>query len=116
MLSWNLPIFKYSLFWYLFAGFTVVSTVLWGRLYCGRICAYGALTQLLDTVVPARLRREPPPWLEHRAGYVKYGLLAAVVVYFLVDPRHLDLSLRRAVLDVHRPRDDGDVDRARRFC
>ncbi len=94
VLSWNLPIFKYSLFWYLFAGFTVVSTVLWGRLYCGRICAYGALTQLLDTVVPARLRREPPPWLERRAGYVKYGLLAAVVVYFLVTR---DISIYRYV-------------------
>ena len=94
VLSWNLPIFKYSIFWYLFAGFTVVSTVLWGRLYCGRICAYGALTQLLDTVVPARLRREPPPWLEQRAGYVKYGLLAAVVVYFLVTR---DISIYRYV-------------------
>ena len=94
VLSWNLPIFKYSLFWYLFAGFTVVSTVLWGRLYCGRICAYGALTQLLDTVVPAKLRREPPPWLERRAGYVKYGLLAAVVVYYLATR---DISIYRYV-------------------
>jgi NosR/NirI family transcriptional regulator, nitrous oxide reductase regulator len=94
VLSWNLPIFRYSLFWYLFAGFTVVSTVLWGRLYCGRICAYGALTQLLDTVVPAKLRREPPPWLEQRAGYVKYGLLAAVVVYFLATR---DISIYRYV-------------------
>jgi len=94
VLSWNLPIFKYSLFWYLFAGFTVVSTVLWGRLYCGRICAYGALTQLLDTVVPAKLRREPPAWLEQRAGYVKYGLLAAVVVYYLATR---DISIYRYV-------------------
>jgi len=39
LLSWNLPLFRYSLFWYLFAGFTIVSTVLWGRLYCGRVCA-----------------------------------------------------------------------------
>ncbi|MEO8259388.1 MAG: 4Fe-4S binding protein [Acidobacteriota bacterium] len=94
ILSWNLPIVRYSLFWYLFAGFTLVSTVLWGRLYCGRICAYGALTQLLDQVVPARLRREPPPWLEQRAGYVKYGLLAAVVVYYLVTR---DISIYRYV-------------------
>src|SRR5262249_4914669 len=50
----TLPVFKYSLAWYLFTGFTVVSTVLWGRLYCGRICAFGSLTQLLDTVVPKR--------------------------------------------------------------
>jgi polyferredoxin len=94
LITWNLPIFKYSLAWYLFATFTLASTVLWGRLYCGRICAYGALTQLLDTVVPAKLRREPPAWLEQRAGYVKYGLLAATVVYFLATR---DISIYRYV-------------------
>jgi polyferredoxin len=83
LLTWNLPIFKYSLFWYLFAGFTVVSTVLWGRLYCGRICAFGALTQLMDRVVPARLRYDVPLRVETRVAYVKYVLLAAVIVYYL---------------------------------
>ena len=84
LVTWNLPVFRYSLAWYLFAGFTVVSTVLWGRLYCGRICAFGALTQLLDRVVPARWRVEPPVWLEQRAALIKYGLLAATLLYFLV--------------------------------
>ncbi|MCY4662904.1 MAG: 4Fe-4S binding protein [Acidobacteria bacterium] len=78
----NLPVFRYSLAWYLFAGFTVVTTILWGRLYCGRVCAYGALTQLLDRVVPARLRIEVPPWLEHRAARIKYFLLGATLLYF----------------------------------
>ena len=80
----SLPIFRYSLAWYLFAAFTVVSTVLWGRLYCGRVCAFGALTQLMDQVVPARWRVDLPVWLEQRAALIKYGLLAAVMLYFLV--------------------------------
>jgi NosR/NirI family nitrous oxide reductase transcriptional regulator len=80
----SLPPFKYSLTWYLFSGFVVVSTVLWGRLYCGRICAYGALTQLLDAVVPKKLRIEIPPAIERRANWIKYGLLVAVVGYYLV--------------------------------
>ena len=84
LVTGNLPVFRYSLAWYLFAGFTVVSTVLWGRVYCGRICAYGALTQLLDRIVPARLRLEVPPWLERHASKVKYGLLGATLLYFLV--------------------------------
>ena len=84
LVTGNLPVFRYSLAWYLFAGFTVVSTVLWGRLYCGRICAYGALTQLLDRIVPARLRLEVPPWLERHAAKVKYVLLGATLLYFLV--------------------------------
>ena len=84
VLTGNLPIFKYSLAWYLFAGFTLVSTVLWGRLYCGRVCAFGAMTQLMDRVVPARLRVEVPGWLERRAALIKYGLLGVTILYFLV--------------------------------
>jgi NosR/NirI family transcriptional regulator, nitrous oxide reductase regulator len=84
LLDWNLPIFQYSLFWYLFAGFTVLSTVVWGRLYCGRICAYGALTQLMDKVIPGKLRYEVPVAIERRASWIKYGLLGAVIVYYFV--------------------------------
>lgn len=89
VLVWNLPIVRYSLGWYFFAIFTVVSTVLWGRLYCGRICAFGAMTQLLDKIVPARLRVNIPKTLERRAGYIKYGILAAVVAYYLLTRDHL---------------------------
>ena len=83
LLHWNLPIFKYNIGWYVLSVFTLVSTVLWGRLYCGRICAFGALTQLMDKIVPERLRVDVPVALERRAAWVKYGLLVAVVVYFL---------------------------------
>ena len=64
----NLPVFKYNLAWYLLSFFVLTSTVLWGRLYCGRICAFGALTQLMDTVVPKKLRVEVPVRLEQRAA------------------------------------------------
>ena len=84
LLDWNLPIVKYNLAWYLFFGFTVVSTVLWGRLYCGRICAYGALTQLLDAVLPRRLRINVPRAIEKRASAIKFIVLAAVIGYYLV--------------------------------
>jgi len=83
LLTGNLPIFSYNLAWYVFAGFTVASTVLWGRLYCGRVCAFGALTQLMDRVVPARWRVTIPAPIERRAAYVKYGILAGAVIYFL---------------------------------
>ena len=79
----SLPIFKYTLPSYLLWVFVLVSTVLWGRLYCGRICAFGALTQLMDTVVPAKLRVEVPLAVERRAARIKYGLLAGVMVYFI---------------------------------
>ena len=91
----SLPPFKYSLAWYLFSGFVVVSTVLWGRLYCGRICAYGALTQLMDAVIPKKLRIEIPTTLDQRAAWIKYGLLGAVMIYYLVT-RDLAMPVRYA--------------------
>ncbi len=79
----SLPAWQDGQAYYLLIGFTLVSTVLWGRLYCGRICAFGALTQLMDRVVPARLRIEPPAWLDRRLVYLKYVVLAVAVVYVL---------------------------------
>jgi len=83
VLDWNWPIFKYSLAWYLFFGFTVVSTILWGRLYCGRVCAYGALTQTLDAILPAKWRVEVPRSIEKRAAWIKFGILGGVIAYYL---------------------------------
>jgi polyferredoxin len=84
LVDWNLPIFRYSLAWYLLATFTVVSTVLWGRLYCGRICAFGSLTQLMDAVVPPSWRYDVPATLERRASFIKYAILASTMLYFVV--------------------------------
>jgi NosR/NirI family transcriptional regulator, nitrous oxide reductase regulator len=84
LLDRNLPIFKYSLAWYLLASFTVVATVLWGRLYCGRMCAFGALTQLMDRVVPERWRRELPDHLDRKALNLKYVVLGGAIAYFVV--------------------------------
>ncbi len=84
VLDWNWPVVKYNLAWYLFFGFTVVSTILWGRLYCGRICAYGALTQALDAILPAKWRVDVPRSIEKRASLIKFGILAGVIAYYLV--------------------------------
>jgi polyferredoxin len=79
----SIPIFRHNISWYVFVGFTLVTTILWGRLYCGRICAYGALTQLMDRILPAKLRLNVPARVERRAAPIKYGLLAGVLIYFL---------------------------------
>jgi polyferredoxin len=84
IVDWNWPVPKYNLAWYLFFGFTVVSTVLWGRLYCGRVCAYGALTQTLDAVLPAGWRVNVPRPIEKRAALIKFGILFGVIAYYMV--------------------------------
>ena len=79
----NLPIVRYNLAWYLLAAVVVVSTVLWGRVYCGRICAFGAFTQLMDAILPARWRVNVPRAIERRASLIKYGILAGAMTYFV---------------------------------
>jgi len=93
-LTASLPIFSYSMAWYAFAIFAVAATLLWGRLYCGRICAFGALTQLIDAIVPRRWQIEVPPWIERRASYVKYAVLAGAVGWFLLSG---DISFYRYI-------------------
>ena len=84
IVDWSWPVVKYNLAWYLFFGFTVVSTVFWGRLYCGRVCAYGALTQTLDAVLPRRWRVNVPRPIERRAAWIKFALLFGVLAYYAV--------------------------------
>ena len=82
-IRWSLPAFQDGQAYYFLIVFTLVSTVLWGRLYCGRICAFGALTQLMDRIIPSRFRVEPPPWLDQKLIYAKYVVLGGAVLYFL---------------------------------
>jgi polyferredoxin len=84
LLGGNLPLVRHNLSWYLFVAVAVVSTVLWGRVYCGRLCAFGALTQLLDRIAPRRWQLKIPRVVERRASYIKYGILVAAITYFLV--------------------------------
>ena len=56
LINWNVPIVRENLAWYAFAIFFIVIMLLWGRLYCGRVCAFGSLTQLMDKIVPAKWR------------------------------------------------------------
>jgi NosR/NirI family transcriptional regulator, nitrous oxide reductase regulator len=84
LLGGNLPVFRPNLAWYLLAVVTVVSTILWGRVYCGRICAFGAFTQLVDAVMPKRWQWNVPRALEMRAAWIKFGILGGALAYFLI--------------------------------
>jgi NosR/NirI family nitrous oxide reductase transcriptional regulator len=83
VVDWDFPVPRSAITWYAFAGFTLVSTVLWGRFYCGRVCAFGALTQLMDAVLPRRWRLEVPRAIEARAAWIKFGVLAGVLAWYV---------------------------------
>jgi len=83
-LTGTLPLHAETIGFSLLVIFAVVTTVLWGRVYCGRICAFGALTQLIDAIVPSRFQLKVPPTLERRAGYIKYIILFGAIGYYLI--------------------------------
>lgn len=64
----------------LMVTFTVISTVLFGRVFCGLLCPFGALQDLLDNIVPARFRKKVPEAVHDRAVWVKYALLIGILV------------------------------------
>ncbi|MEX1258389.1 MAG: 4Fe-4S binding protein [Gemmatimonadota bacterium] len=61
-------------------SFTVVTTLFFGRVFCGFLCPFGALQDFLERVVPRRFQRELPRALHERAFYLKYGILALIVL------------------------------------
>ncbi|MCH8829668.1 MAG: 4Fe-4S binding protein, partial [Planctomycetes bacterium] len=68
----------------LIVTFTVVTTLLWGRVLCGFLCPFGALQDFLERIVPRRFQRKIPQRIHDRAIYIKYAILALIVVLAVV--------------------------------
>ena len=71
----------------LFVVFTVVTTLLAGRVFCGFLCPFGALQDFLERVIPKRFKRELPRALHERLWLVKYVCLAAILLPALAGSR-----------------------------
>ncbi len=71
----------------LFVVFTVVTTLLAGRVFCGFLCPFGALQDFLEKVVPRKFKRELPRALHERLWLVKYVCLAAILLPALAGSR-----------------------------
>lgn len=70
--------------------FTLVTTLFWGRVFCSSLCPFGALQDFITRVVPKKWRRELPQAIHDKALYIKYGVLALLVVTAVIVS---DLSL-----------------------
>lgn len=63
----------------LLLGFTLVTTLLWGRVFCGFLCPFGALQDILERIVPRGFRRDLPPAAHQRTLLLKYPILGLVL-------------------------------------
>lgn len=59
--------------------FTVVTTLLWGRVFCGFLCPFGALQDFIEWVTPKRFQYKLSSYTHSRGIYIKYVILALIV-------------------------------------
>ena len=64
----------------LLVTFTLVTTLIWGRVFCGFLCPFGALQDVIDHIVPKSWKRPLPQRIHRRATWIKYGILAVILV------------------------------------
>lgn len=70
--------------------FTIVTTLFWGRVFCSSLCPFGALQDFITRLMPKKWQLEVPQAIHDKALYIKYGILALLVVTSLT---FSDLSL-----------------------
>lgn len=64
----------------LMVTFTLLTTLVWGRVFCGFLCPFGALQDMIDALVPKSWKRPLPSRVHRPATAVKYGILAVIIV------------------------------------
>ena len=70
--------------------FTVVTALLWGRIFCSSLCPFGALQDFITRIVPKQFRYHVSPATHDLAIYIKYAILAFLIMMALI---YSDLSL-----------------------
>jgi len=86
----------YDPFSLLLWGVTIIGFVLWGRgLFCGWLCPFGALQEFAHHIGKAlRIPQiEPSAAWDDRLKWIKYIVLAALVVTLLTAPARLDKAI-----------------------
>ena len=60
--------------------FTVVTTLIWGRVFCGFLCPFGALQDFLDRIIPKSWRKTPSTRVHQLGLWAKYLVLAIILI------------------------------------
>ena len=75
--SWTFPPFSRNMYWYVLYGGVLVTSLIWGRFYCGYLCPFGTFTDLLNKISPLKLKI--PLKYQSKLRFTKYVVLAVVV-------------------------------------
>jgi NosR/NirI family transcriptional regulator, nitrous oxide reductase regulator len=64
--------------------FTLVTTLIWGRIFCSALCPFGAVQDFITQFTPRRLRQrighiKIPKVLHERSLWIKYAVLAFIL-------------------------------------
>ncbi len=81
ILSWHTPSIALTGA-FLFVVGVPLLVIIFGNLYCGYICPFGAAQELIGYVMPARFRQSISTESMRKARFVKYVILLVVIVVF----------------------------------
>lgn len=66
-------------------SFTLITTLLWGRVFCSSLCPFGAVQDFIARFSPKRWRIKVPQKIHDNALYIKYAILALILVTAMVN-------------------------------
>jgi predicted membrane-bound spermidine synthase len=83
ILSWHTPAMAVTGTFLLVVGIPLL-VVIFGNLYCGYICPFGAAQELIGYVLPGKFKPQISNESMRKARFVKYVILLVVVIVFFI--------------------------------
>ncbi|MHC4085352.1 MAG: 4Fe-4S binding protein [Planctomycetota bacterium] len=91
ILSLQTPAVRLSGAFLLVIGIPIL-VIFFGNIYCGYICPFGAVQELLGYVVPERFKHSISLESMQKARFVKYGILLVVIIVFFFSRNRTTLA------------------------
>jgi len=91
LLSVHTPAFRLTGAFLLVLGVPFL-VIIFGNIYCGYICPFGAAQELLGYVLPGRFKQPIPPEPMQKARFVKYVVLLVLIIVFFLSRDRTTLS------------------------
>jgi polyferredoxin len=66
--------------------------IFFGNIFCGYICPFGALQELLGYIIPERFKPTIPKETMQKARFVKYGILFVAITVFFISRNRTTLT------------------------